>query len=165
MRKAIQYFLRFFIIILLFLSGISCHKDCHDFNSSNCPGNEEQFIIVKFNMDSLNQGFTLDELENFEITYAREYYTEKRQPATQFLRFDFENYVFKGMYSYYCCGSENAGLKMFNNNTGTVYTVDNFNYKKERTYDYCCGNYYYIKEFDFNGIRMLGGDTIFIDNK
>ena len=115
-------------------------------------------------MDSINQGFTLDELENFEITFAREYYTEKKQPATYFLRFDFENFVFKGMYSYYCCTNENVGLKMFNNNTGTVHIVDNFKYKKERAYDYCCGDYYHIKQFDFNGNRMSGGDTIFIDN-
>ena len=165
MRKALFYFIYFLVIILLFLSSNSCHKDCHDFDSSNCPGREDQYIIVKFNMDSLNIGFTLDELENFEITFAREYYTEKRQPATQFLGFDFENFVFKGMYSYYCCGDENVGLKMFNNNTGTVHVVNNIKYKKERTYDYCCGNYYYLKQFDFNGNRMFGGDTIFINNE
>jgi len=152
------------LIITPLITNTSCQKDCYYFDYGTCPPRDEQYIIVKFNMDSTGNGFTINELENVEVTYAREFYTEERQAVTEFLGFDFENYIFKAMYSFYCCGDGNAGFKIFNNNTNRVQIVDNVKYKKERTYDYCCGNYYYVKRFDFNGNRMNGGDTIYFNN-
>jgi hypothetical protein len=115
-------------------------------------------------MDSIDNGFTKEELENFEITFAREYYTEERQAVTLFNGFDENKFIFKAMYSFYCCGDGNAGFKMFNNNTNRIQIVNNVKYKKERPYDYCCGYYYTVKRFDFNGNQKSGGDTIFINN-
>lgn len=152
------------IILIAILLFNNCTKDCYDFDTSICPKNSEQYIVLRFNMDSTNLGFTNAQLENFEITYAREYYTELRQPVTKFLGFDSEKFIFKAMYSFYCCTDENAGFKMFNNNTGRIQTVTKVKFKKESSYDYCCGFYYYVKSFEYNGNKMNGGDTIYINN-
>ena len=153
----------FGVLTILILNN-SCQKDCSGFNYSECPSRDAQYIIVKFNMDSINNGFTKEELVNFEITFAGDFYSEKRQPVIMFLGYDENKFIFKAMFSFYCCGDGNAGFKMFNNNTNRVQVVDNVKFTEERPYDYCCGNYYTVKRFDFNGNRKSGGDTIFIDN-
>jgi len=47
---------------------------------------------------------------------------------------------------------------------GNVYVLNNIKYKVERPYDYYYGEYYYVKEFDLNGNRMYGSDTIYIND-
>jgi len=156
--------------MLNFIFFISCHKgdkECKDFNPASCPPNREQStIVVKFNMDTTKGGFTKKQLENVEATYAKEFYTEKRQSVTSFFMFDSLKNLFYVEYSFYCCTKDNAGIKFFNNNNGKKTTIDKIKFEeKKKEYGYCCPTYFYVQSYNLDGIKYTLKDTVIISNK
>lgn len=152
-------------LALLIIIGFSCQKDCQNFDTKSCPDNIEEFIILRFDMDSLNGGFNKLELDTLKISRpGRNCNFLSIEDLKRAHIYDWKNGIFCAMHEYYCCGECATGFTLLNQRTGKIHIIDQIQYSRRKDKDYCCGDYYYIESFYYNGEKYAGGTDVMIFN-
>lgn len=164
--KSISSFLFYTILTICVMSFIplfqSCEKDCTD--RVVCPENIEEFIILRFDMDSANGGFTRQALDTLQITYPGTCHINNYEDLKRAHIYDWKNAIFCAMHEYYCCNQCATGFRILNQRTGTIHNIDQIEYRRSMDNDYCCGDYYYVESFYYNGVKYAGGTDVMIYN-